>query len=267
MFIYLQRLIAGGGLGKTAFIGFSLPSSTLVFVAKPINYTPLSGDLPLVRVETLVGIQDSVAKTTRDSFFVSIYNSSGGYLAGIRFDNRPATYGIWRADGINADQDTGVIFYRGEVHLLSFTVNLPANRWSAQLDGIPLFEDAPFTATTRTVGFGYLAYEWQLGAATATGYGDNWMLVADTVVRSAPLGIEPFKLSSFVHTATATTLTWPGQKGFDYQIEYSDNLSVWRRDLPSMAVPAILVDQPFTFQDATSGVPRRFYRILRTETP
>ena len=262
-----QDVIAGGGLGKTAFIGFSLPSSTLVFVAKPINYTPLSGDLPLVRVETLVGIQDSVAKTTRDSFFVSIYNSSGGYLAGIRFDNRPATYGIWRADGINADQDTGVIFYRGEVHLLSFTVNLPTNRWSAELDGIPLFEDAPFTATTRTVGFGYLAYEWQLGAATATGYGDNWMLVADTVVRSAPLGIEPFKLSSFVHTATATTLTWPGQKGFDYQIEYSDNLSVWRRDLPSMAVPAILVDQPFTFQDATSGVPRRFYRILRTETP
>ena len=129
------------------------PRSTLVFVAKPINYTPQSGDFPLVRVETLVGIQDSFAKTARDSFFVSIYNSSGLYLAGIRFDNRQATYGIWRADGANPDHDTGVIFYRGELHLLSFIVNLPANRWSAELDGVPLFENAPFTATTRTVGF------------------------------------------------------------------------------------------------------------------
>ena len=263
-----QDVIAGGGLGKTAFIGFSLPSSTLVFVAKPINYSPQPGDLPLVRVETLVGIQDSsTLHPARDSFFVSVYHSSGGYLAGIRFDNRPATYGIWRADGANPDHDTGVIFYRGELHLLSFTVNLPINRWSAELDGIPLFEDAPFTATTRTVGFGYLAYEWQLGAATATGYGDNWMLVADTVVRSAPLGIEPFKVSSLVHTAASTTLTWPGQKGFDYQIEYTDNLVTWRRDLTGSAFPAILADQTLTFQDAASGLPRRFYRVLRTETP
>jgi hypothetical protein len=258
-----QDVIAGGGLGKTAFIGFSQPASTLVFVAKPINYNPQSSDFPLVRVETLVGIQDSFAKTARDSFFVSIYNSSGLYLAGIRFDNRPATYGIWRADGANPDHDTGVIFYRGELHLLSFIVNLPANLWSAELDGVPLFEKAPFTATTSTVGFGY---QWQLGAAAATGYGDNWMLVADTVVRSVPLGIEPFQISSMTRTA-ATTLTWPAQKGFDYQIEYSHDLIDWRKDLPAMSFPAILTDQTLTFQDTASGVPRRFYRVLRMESP
>ena len=262
-----QDAIIGGGLGKTAFLGFSQPTSPLVFVAKPINYSPKPGDLPLVRVETLVGIQDSIAKTTRDSFFVSVYNTSGYYLAGIRFDNRPATYGIWRADGVNADHDTGVIFYRGELHLLSCVINLPANLWSADLDGIPLFENAAFTATTKTVGLGYLAYEWQLGASTTTGYGDNWMLVADTVVRSAQLGIEPFKFSSLTHTAVATTLTWPGQKGFNYQIEYSNDLIDWRRDLTGSAFPATLVDQPLTFQDATSGSPRRFYRVLRMETP
>jgi hypothetical protein len=263
-----QDVIAGGGLGKTAFIGFNQPDANLVVVLRAFKYSPKLGDLPLVRVETIIGIQDSsTLHPARDSFFVSIYNSSLEYLAGIRFDNRPNTYGIWRADGANDDHDTGVIFYRGELHLLSFVINLPANLWSAELDGIPLFENAPFTATARAVDFGYLAYEWQLGATAATGYGDNWMLVADTVVRSAPLGIEPFKISSFLHSATATTLTWPGQKGFDYQIEYSDNLSVWRRDLPSMAFPSIIVDQPLTFQDATSGLPRRFYRVLRTETP
>lgn len=262
-----QDVIAGGGLGKTAFIGFNQPSSLLVFVAKPINYNPQSGDLPLVRVETLVGIQDSIVKTARDSFCIGIYNIAGNRLAGIRFDNRPDTYGIWRADGANPEYRTGVIFYRGELHLLSFSINLPANRWSAELDGIPLFENAQFTATSRAVEFGLLAYEWRLGAADATLYGDNWMLVADTVVRSAPLGIEPFKISSLVHSAAATTLTWTGQKGFDYQVEYSNDLSVWRRDLPGMAFPAILADQTLAFQDPTSGWPRRFYRVLRMETP
>jgi hypothetical protein len=262
-----QDVIAGGGLGKTAFIGFSQPNTTLVFVAKPIQYSPQAGDLPLVRIETLVGIQDSLAKTTRDSFFVSVYNSSGDYLAGVRFDNRLATYGIWRADGANPDHDTGVNFYRGELHLLNCVINLPANQWSADLDGIPLFDKAPFTATTSTVEFGYLAYEWQLGAATPAGYGDNWMLIADTVVRSAPLGIEPFKVTSLTHSPTSTTLSWPAQRGFDYQIEYSHDLTDWRSDLSGSAFPAVLADQALTFQDATSGLPRRFYRVLRIETP
>jgi hypothetical protein len=261
-----QDAIVGGGLGKTAFLGLNQPSATLVVVAKPINYSPQAGDLPLVRVETLVGIQDSVTTSARDSFFVSIYNSSGGYLAGIRFDNRLDTYGIWRGDG-TLDYDTGVGFARGDLHLLSFVINLPTNRWSADLDGIPLFTNSPFTATTNTINFGLLAYEWQLDSTTPAGHGDNWMLIADVVVRSAPLGIEPFQLSSLTHTAAATTLTWPAQKGFDYQIEYSSDLIDWRRDLIGSAFPSTLVDQPLSFPDATSGLPRRFYRVLRMETP
>ncbi len=262
-----QDVIAGGGLGKTSFLGFNQPGATLVVVAKPINYSPQVGDLPLVRVETLVGIQDSVTHSARDSFFVSIYNSAGGYLAGIRFDNRPDTYGIWRWDGVNPDYDTGEGFLRGDLHLLSLVINLSANLWSADLDGIPLFANAPFTATTNTINFGLLAYEWQLDSTTPSGHGDNWMLIADTVVRSAPLGIEPFRLSALTHAANSTSLTWPGQKGFDYQIEYSDNTKDWHMDLPGSAFPAITADQPLTYQDSGIGLTRRFYRVLRTETP
>ena len=262
-----QDVIEGGGLGKTAFIGFHQPNATLVFVAKPILYSAQPGSLPLVRVETLVGIQDSIAKTARDSFFVSVYNSSGNFLAGIRFDNRLATYGIWRSDGANSDADTGAIFYRGELHLLSFTVDLPGNRWSADLDGVPLFDNAPFTATTRPVNFGYLAYEWKLGATSVSGYGDNWMIVADTVVRSVALGIEPFRLSSFSRTPTTATLTWSAQNGFDYQIEYSDTLSTWHTDLPNSSFPAVAADQTISFQDFTTGVAQRFYRVVRRDTP
>jgi hypothetical protein len=37
--------------------------------------------------------------------------------------------------------------------------------------------------------------------------------------------------------------------------------------LSGSAFPAVLADQALTFQDATSGLPRRFYRVLRIETP
>lgn len=262
-----QDVIPGGGLAKTAFIGFRQPSSLLTWVAKPVNYTPGADGLPLVRVETLIGIQDSVAKTTRDSFFVSVWDRGGYYLAGIRFDNRPATYGIWRADGANPDHDTGMIFYRGELHLLVFTVNLIHNTWTAYLDFEPLFVDAPFTATGRAVDFGNLAYEWQLGAASPAGHGDNWMLVADTVIRSAPLGVEPFRLESFSGNGNTTTMSWLAQKGFDYQVAYSEDLKVWQTNLPNSSFPAITADQTLFFPDSTSGVTRRFYRVMREESP
>lgn len=259
-------IITGGALGKSAFIGFRQPSSLLTLVAKPVNYAPGAGGLPLVRVETLIGIQDSFAKTARDSFFVSVWNSTGSYLAGIRFDNRPASYGVWRADGVNPDHDTGMIFYRGELHLLVFTVNLINNTWTAYLDFEPLFVDAPFTATARSVDFGYLAYEWELGAASTTGYGDNWMLVADTVIRSAPLGIEPFQLDSFSHAGNTTTLSWLAQRGFDYQVEYSEDLRKWWADLPDSSFPAIAADHAIDFHDFSAFHERRYYRVLREES-
>ena len=43
-----QDVISGGGLGRTAFIGFNQPQSTLVSVSKPINYDPGPGDLPII---------------------------------------------------------------------------------------------------------------------------------------------------------------------------------------------------------------------------
>jgi hypothetical protein len=274
-----QDVIEGGGLGKTAFLGFRQPATLLTTVAKPVNHSPGATGLPLVRVETLIGIQDSVAKVARDSFFVSVYNSDGYRLAGIRFDNRQNSYGIWRMDGTtNPNVDTGVIFYRGELHVLTFTVDLPNNTWSADLwnpapaggdadNFVPLFHNAPFTATTRPVNFGLLAYEWEIGAASASGYGDNWMLIADTEIRSVPAGIEPFRLTSFARQGNTTTLSWPGQRGFDYQVEYSDDLGIWHSDLPDSTFAAIAADQTLTCQDLTPGVAKRWYRVRRTESP
>ena len=92
-----QDVITGGGLGRTAFIGFSQPQSTLVSVSRPFNYAPGPGDLPIIEVETIIGIQDSIVKPNRDSFLVSILNSDGDFLAGVQFANQARE--LWRLEG------------------------------------------------------------------------------------------------------------------------------------------------------------------------
>jgi len=179
-----QDVIPGGGLGKTAFLGYKKPSKTFVSVAKPIQYTPGAGDLDVIEIETLVGIQDSsVGNDNRDSFFVSVFNKADQYLAGVRFSNIPESYGLWREDGVGST-DTGLVFVKGELHLLFMRIDLATNTWSATLDGLPLFTNAQFNASGKAVEMGYLAYEWQITSGNTLTSGDNWMLVADAVVRN-----------------------------------------------------------------------------------
>jgi len=262
-----QDIIPGGGLGKTAFIGYNQPNSTFVFVAKPINYTPASGGFPFIEVETLIGIQESSdINPNHDSFLVSIWNAAGNYLAGVRFVSHPGGFDLWRLDGTTTEHDTGLSFPGNDLHLLFLRIDLENNLWSAELGGVPLFENATFTASANTVDFGILAYEWQISAPVPTGHGDNWMLVADTMVRSAPRDTEPFRISSVTHTAGGTTLTWQGQNGFDYQVEYSDDQTNWLPDLPGSSFPDITADQVLSFTDP-AATPSRFYRVVRTESP
>lgn len=263
-----QDIIVGGGLGRTAFIGFAQPATTLAWVRRPFLYAPGPGDLPVIEVETLVGIQDSVEKVARDSFFVSIHNSAGDFIAGVRFANANPSFGIWREDGVAA-HDTGFAFFRGELHLLALRIDLPANTWSAWLLGeatLPLFENAPFSAAGLPVDFGHLAYEWLVTAALPGGYGDNWMLVADAVVRRAPRGSEPFRITSCTRLAGTTTVTWPGEAGFDYQVWHSADGAQWLDTLPGSAFPGITTAGPMTFADPEPAA-RRFYRVVRSSSP
>lgn len=272
-------IIEGGGLGQTASIGFNEPvigdpdfptegAKPTVFVGKSIPYSPASGDLPVVEVQTLIGIQDSTGAPplVRDSFFVTVYNIAGNFLAGVRLANQPSSYGIWRLDGTATEEDSGVIFYRGQLHVLTLRVDLPNNLWSADLDGIPLFTDAEFNATGEPVDFGYLGYEWQLSASDPAGHGNNWMLVADVIVRSCGRGVVPFCLSQFHCNGSGAVLEWPGEIGFDYQVEYSSDATSWHDDLDDSSFTGITADGTLSFTDpSATGV--RFYRVIRSEVP
>ena len=264
-----QDLIIGGGLGKTASLGFNRPADTSTTVAKAISHDPAATGVTVVVIDTLLGIEDST-NGRRDDFYLSIYSSTGPLLASIRFDNQsPAAsgsqFGIWREDGVY-QFDTGLDFIHGELFNLYARIDLAANTWSADIDGLPLFTDAPFTATSASVNVGYVAFEWQLAAAQTLDHGDNFLLVADFAVRSVPNGTEPFTATLTHNAGGDDTLIWPSDPGFLYQVEYSGDLATWLDNLPDSGFTAGTTPGTLSFTTAATA-PRRFYRVRRTEAP
>jgi len=255
-------------LDNTAFLGFSQPAQTLNTLYRPVNLDPVAAGTPVVRFESLLGIQDS-ENNRRDTFLLTVYNIAGDPLAALRFDNRTASFGIWRLNGSNGPGsavDTGIDFIRNELQLVAFEIDYAANTWSADLDGIPLFSDAPFTASSSARTFGGVAAEWQVASFSPALHGDNWLLIADWKIETVdPAG--PEEISSLQITGGAVTLTWTPQQTGTYQVEYrnamdgTDLNSVWLSDLPgsSMAATAGVVR---SFTDTASAV-RRFYRVRR----
>lgn len=265
-----QDLIPGGGLGRTASLGFRRPQSLLTFIAKPINHDVAVTGLSRIQINTLIGIENST-NGRRDDFYISIYNAAGNRLASIRFDNQDpfalnTQFGIWREDGLN-QFDTLLDFISGELFDLLVTIDIAANTWSAEIGGIPLFVNAPFTATTNTKNFGLLAYEWRVSGATTAEFGDNFFLVADASVRSIPNGATPFVSTISRDSSGNHVISWQADAGNDYQIQRSPDLVNWFDDLPSSSFPGFTSSQQISYVDTTSSKPlMRFYRVRRAES-
>jgi hypothetical protein len=258
-----------GALGNTAYLGGNLPScTTIITLFRSVNVDPADTGVPVMAFETLVGVDDP-GHARRDDFIFNFYNTNGQSLAAIRFSNQEQYYGIWRRDGSN-QYDTGVEFFRGELHLLHAEMDLAANTWSADLDGIPLFTNAQFSATGNARTFGSVAAQWDLTANFVNGYGSNWMLVADWSVTTLPQGETPFTVRDFTHDAASNSfsLTWSADAGYDYGVEYSHDLENWTNDLQSSIFSNVTSAGTLSFTDPIAyGASHRYYRVRRTETP
>jgi len=258
-----------GALGNTAYLGGSQPSgTTLVTLYRSVNVDPADTGVPTMACETLMGIADP-GHQRRDDFIFNFYNSGGQSLAAIRFSNQEASFGIWRRDG-STQYDTEVEFIRGELHLLHTEIDLVANQWSADLDGIPLFTNAQFTATSGDRDFGSVAAQWDLTAAGVMGYGSNWMLVADWSIETLPQGESPVLVREFTRNENSNTFSmgWNRDAGYDYHVEYSDDLENWKSDLTGSTFSNVTSGGTLSFTDSVAGgISRRYYRIRRIETP
>lgn len=255
------------GLGNSAFLGFNTPASTWNYVARVINHDPVAEGSATLEIDTLIGIQDST-NGKYDSFFVSLYNQQGQFLAAIQLTNEKQLYQIWRDDGLILT-DTTVNFIPGELQLLVLKIDLINNLWSAEHDGIPLFTDQVFTLSGKSRTLGSLSYEWQISDAAPTNHGDNWMLVADCQIWAIPPGSPEITLDPIIFSETGKPgLEFIGEPGWTYQIEHTNSLSGWQNDLPNSTFTITEPETKVQFADPTTRpTQNRFYRIVRTVTP
>ncbi|MGA0846049.1 MAG: hypothetical protein ACO3RV_05865, partial [Luteolibacter sp.] len=275
----LQDYVSNLPLGRTAYLGYEVPASSLTQVYRSIEHDPVASGIPVVSIDSYLGIQDSTKfdpfnQLIRDRFLFSIYNLNGDFLAAICFATNTAR--VLRDDGVQRTH-TGIDFIRGNqllefvaLQLLEIRIDLARNEWSAWLDGVPIFENITFTATGVPLSLGLLAYEWEIvDDYGLLGFeaGDNWMFVADLNVRSVPVPREPFAISSLTRQPDGSrVLTWPAQAGFDYRVHVSNDLNQWQ-DLPDGVFPNVSADSSLTFTDDSPAPLRRFYRISRNPSP
>ena len=260
-------------LGNAAYIGFHQPPSTFNIVYRPFDFDPVATNLPIVHIETILGIQDST-NGRRDQFFLGIRNRAGAFLAAIGFDNRGpspgATNRITRLDGVG-QFNTLETFDRNELHILYLEIDFASNTWSAELDGLfPIFTNAPFSSSGQDLDFGFLSCEWQLSSSLPAEYGDNFLLVGDFLVQATPAGTNPFGLemttSSF--DPQQFRLSWLGEPGFQYELEYASRLAEAFQLLPGALYTDITATQTLQYVDAPAdSVTKRVYRVRRSVQP
>jgi hypothetical protein len=262
----LQNPVQDLPLGKAAFLGFATPAAALTVVYRPMNFNPVASGQPRVEFESLLGVQDST-NGRRDRFHLTWYNIGGDFLAALTFDN---TTGKVLSDDGTTVRDSGVTFLKGDpllglaaLQLLHVGIDFHLNRWSASLDGVPLF-DRTFTVTGKALTLGTLAVEWEIASGSPGTAGNNWLLVADWLVASIPPG--PFQMLGVARDPAGTaTVTWPGHPGFDYQVQDSTDLVIWGKALPGSTIPANPTEGTLSFSDPTAATrPKRFYRVVRT---
>ena len=252
---------------QTAYLGFNQPDTTFVVVARRFDHDPVVEETASVVLDTFLGIEDSTTEF-RDSFWLTIYNIDNLLLGALRFSNELATYGIWRYDGVN-EYDTGLAFIHGELHLICIEIDFQNNSWTADLDGIPLFPPQPLTALPYERTLGSIAYEWQLTSNDVTEHGDNWMLIADSIVWALPPGEEELLIDSIGFDAEGfPELEFTVDPGWTYQIEYTDDMVTWHADLPNSLFSGAEQTSQQQFTDPTNRPPvRRYYRVERSVTP
>lgn len=276
------------GLGKTAFLGFSKPLKKKVAVLRQTPISPQLERIDTISFQTLMGVQDSTNQR-RDIFAFSVYNRQGKPLAGVRFDNRETSYGIWRFDGTEMTP-TGTSFFRGQLYDLRFTISFADNTWSALFDGLPLFTDQPFHTNGEMLDFIGVAAEWIVTGDTPNDYGDNWLLVGDwKVSTSSPLKdelvLDPATLIAQLKVAELLThdddedsklpngvelevpkLRWQARASGQYFIEISNGLGPTNTWHVASASGWVLAGHRFELQLTIPEGSRRFYRVRRSPT-
>ncbi|MEO8427187.1 MAG: hypothetical protein ABI651_08755 [Verrucomicrobiota bacterium] len=247
------------GEGQQAFIGFNSPTNTndVFSVWKPINFEPLTNDLPVVTFSVLIQIDPS-SSTNHDDFRWSVYNSGGIRFFSLDFDGVTKTVNYGLDDGMGFFS-TLTAFDKSQPYELVINMNFKRNLWSATLNGLPAVNAKPITTVGSVLNLGDVDAVWVIRNPDAPG--NNYMFFDNYRIVAAPVSSIPSTLQIVSRLPNgATILQLFGEPGLNYTIDASSDLVSWT----AMKV-VNATDGVADFVDNTAAnFPLRFYRARQT---
>ena len=96
------------------------------------------------------------------------------------------------------------------------------------------------------------------------------MIFDDWTITAIEAGTDPFVVKELNRLPNGTRMiTWIAEPKFTYQVEYSDNLVMWKNDLPGSFISGVASQTDQTYTDTSvlpDGAPR-YYRVRRVFQP
>lgn len=243
------------GEGQQAYIGSFPPDegTDQLSVWRPINFSPIPTNMPIVKFSVLMSIMDS-SNTNYDDFYWSVYNTQDHRLLTLDFDNYDLKI-YYALEGTTNFVWTGQTFTPDAAYTLVITMNFTQNSWGATLDGALLTTNQPITTTGSAADIGDVDAEWIVFDPENPGDNfmlfDNYQFTAEVLLPPAPL------LQILGRTGDGQVLLRVlGQSGTRFAIDATTNLTQW-----TALKTNVVTDGFFDYVDSlASAFARRFYR-------
>ena len=241
--------------GQQAYLGYFPPNTNddQLVVWRPINFTPLAANLPVVEFSVLMSIVDS-SNTNYDNFRWSVYNTAGHRLFTLDFDNYELSI-KYLLDGSTNFVDTGWGFDPDEVYTLLVRMNFASNLWNAALGGELIVTNKPITTTGAAPTLGDVDAVWLVFDPDAPG--DNYLLFDDYRI-AAEVPAPPRPRMNLIERTPAghVFLRLEGASGVRFAIDATTNFSTW-----TPLRTNVISDGFFDYLDTSAaGLARRYYR-------
>lgn len=172
------------GFGQQAYLGVTSLFGEDLYVWQPLNFTPQTSSLPVVRFSVSMGIIDS-SNFAYDNFDWQVYNRSGQPLFGLNFDNQDLNVYYTLDDGLGYRLSNGS-FENGPIYDLVVTMDFARNRWSATLNGELLVSELAMTTSgAKTLDLGEIDAVWL--PTNSFFPGNNAMVFDDYRITAEPI--------------------------------------------------------------------------------
>jgi len=273
------------GIGNAAYVGGNTAAiftgGSNIYVRKILNRQPVTEGNEIVTLRALVGLKDSAGQVilTRDNFEILIYNYTPGSsaaveLGGLQFDNSQIStstgkpyQAVYRyawdpARQAMAYTATGATFVYDTMQAVEIRINYRTNKWAATLDGVPLFTDLDFYKGTAALNLGSILVKCKVTNTFLPG--SNYLLFDDLEISAAaPEAALPPDLT--LVPGSGAQLRWWQEAGYRYEIRRTDALGTWVTAAGGAATAATSTGYTGTVTDSSAlGIPRRFYKLIRT---